>query len=367
MPRQVARRRSGNVRYHPFSRGLVRHGAYTAVRAAGRLISSYTRSRNGGQSRSSGNSRTRADTGALYGSTFTAKTTYRRRSAPRRVRRRATREFRKHVYLTSKLQSAQNSLNSNLFKLGVGANGQDFYSFDVLNTRALFELVRNQFPPGTNSAALRDYRLFLKGFKLKVTIANDFNTDGTAPAIIDMYHIEPRFDIDYDEFSRFDQGNGNTLSRYFKEGARPLQADGTGELQPNSQLDSVPDWGKIGFTPFMYQAFCRMFKVNKIKTIKLPIGETYISNFSVTNKYLNPSRFITKSQPGSVSQFVLSKMYLKGVSSSVMIRLRGTPGFQPSPGTTIARSLNLTLVWEEQSTNKVIQIKAGSVSQDISA
>lgn len=269
------------------------------------------------------------------------------------------------MYQASKLQSAQNSLNSNVFRVYVGANGQDWFSFDILNTQALEAMVDNQFNAGTQNRNIRDFRMLMKGFKLKVTIANQIDANQTSPAILDMYFLVPRFDIDWDEFSRYVGNNGNILARYFKEGASGVLP--TGELQPNFQGDSIPDFGKIGFTPFMYQAFCRMFKVVKIKTIKLPIGETYISDFSVRSKYINPSRFLTKLAPSGAQQARRSKMYLKGISSTVLCRVRGTPGFQEEPGTSISRPVNLSVVWEEQCTCKVMQTRPGSVSQDINA
>lgn len=363
------------------SRAVVRRNGYvtparTPVRSAVKMVSMAARAaapwlkHTGGRKRSVGGSEKprgmQVDTQPMFGTTFTARTTYRRKRAPKRVRRRAARSFRTFMKNTLRIQNAQNSLNSNSFD-AISEPGQNqWFSFDLCNTNALKALFANQQTSATpGNFALRDMRLGLKTFRLTVHIGNTATgTTGPQPLLMDMYTIVPRRDIDYDEFSNFNGTNGNVLSAYFKSGAQPVATTNGGELgAPIQTGDTAPSWRTLGFTPFMYPAFCRMFKVINIKSVKLPIGETYVSHFKVANKTLNPTRFLTKEAPASgPANESLSKIYLAGTSMSILCCIRGNP-----TSTSIAASTGINIRWEEQSTCKVYNIKASSVGQDISA
>lgn len=303
------------------------------------------------------------DTAPLYGATYTAKTTYRRRRAPKRVKRRARRSFKTFMKNTMRLQNPANSLNSGSFAVTSTADQQNWFSFDLCNTNALRALVANQQAAANpGNAALRDMRLALKTFRLTVTIAN--SGTNTNPVLMDLYTIVPRRDIDFDEFSDVNGLNGNVLAQYFKNGALPVATDNGGELQaPEQAGDVTPTFRVVGFTPFMYPAFCRMFKIVNIKTVKLPIGESYISHYKVSNKMLNPTRFLTKeaSLPAPAKD-PLSKIYLAGTSMSILACFRGLPTASNGSGESAMR-----VRWEEQSTTKYLALKRSSVSRDTTA
>lgn len=363
------------------SRALTRRNPYptpsrTPVRSTLKIVSAAARAaapwlkHAGGRKRSVGGSekprKMEVDTKPMFGTTFTARNTYRRRRAPRRVRKRAARSFRTFMRNTLRIQNAQNSLNSNNFTAVADLNSNQWFSFDLCNTNALKALLANQQTSATpGNFALRDMRLALKNFRLTIHIGNTFpGNNGPQPLLMDMYTIIPRRDIDFEEFRNFNGLNGNVMANYFKSGASPVATTNGGELgAPIQSGDTAPSWRSLGFTPFMYPAFCRMFKVINIKSVKLPIGETYVSHFKVGGRTINPTRFLTKEAPPLAPlNDSLSKMYLAGTSMSVLCCIRGNP-----TGTDIAASTGINLRWEEQSTCKVYNIKASSVGQDIGA
>lgn len=357
------------------SRAVARRNAYptpqrtpsrAVISLAARAGQSWLKHRRSGRAGGSEKpKKMEVDTKPLYGTTFTARTTYRRKRAPKRVRRRAARSFRTFMKNTLRIQNAQNSLNSGAFRALSTTDENQWLSFDLCNANALKALFANQQTSATpGNYILRDMRLGLKTFRLTVTLVNTANSLSPQPLMLDLYTIVPRRDVDFDEFSNFNSLNGNVLANYFKSGAEPVATVNGGELgAPIQTGDTAPTWRTLGFTPFMYPAFCRMFKVINIKTVKLPVGESYVSHFKVSNKTLNPTRFLTKEAPNPApANESLSKMYLAGTSMSVLCCFRGNP-----TETNTAASAGLTIRWEEQSTCKVYNIKSSSIAKDVTA
>lgn len=291
----------------------------------------------------------------LYGATFTSSNTYTRRAAPRAVKRRAKRSFRSHVKNAMKLQNAQNKLGANTFLIASLAEQQAWGSFDILNGNTLLDIFRGQLPNNAPSVRLRDFKLFLKSFHLRMSITNT----GSSTVLMDFYQVEPRFDIDRIDLAQpAYPTNGNTLAKWFYD---HTQANTFSDVLSDTQGGVVPDSRAVAYTPFMFQNFCKMFRVTKIRQFQIPIGNTIVDNFKVGAVNLNPTRFITAAENTNVPTYP-DKHYLKGISSAILVRFRGQSS--ASVGNLASQ---LRFSWEEQMCSKVFMTRPGSLSGNAQA
>lgn len=306
-----------------------------------------------------GSSKMQAGNNAMYGSSFTAKTSYKYR-APSRFRKRVSKKkTNAWIWQAMKLQNAQNNQGSNTFTTAAAANSQNWFSYDLLNGWTMRGLVNTQLPGGSNAAAARDFNLWIKTFRSRTVMTNT-NTSGVG-ALIDLYYVVPRRDIPVAELGTavpLTGPNGNVLAQYMLTQA--VTAPGTSDLLGDQAGDPTANATQIGFTAFMYQNFTRLFKVLKVKTIKLPAGDQYIDTNEVKFKHLNCAKIVPPIAHDPLNRGDFDNWYVRGTSMIVLGRIRGMPtSTQASGGTSIA------FTWEEQCTSKVLQTRASSSAQTL--
>lgn len=340
------------------TRNLVRAG----VGAARFGLSAYRQYRQQNQSsqrRSGGN----IESAPLYGSTFTSKVGYKSRRPNRRRLRRAKRSFRTFLKNSMVLQNPQNGQSSGQFNVVTTPAGsppiyQQWASLDVLSAAAVYQMIRGQLPGGTTRTGLRDFELNLKTFNMRYYLVNT----GSSPLMVDIYYVHPRRSILGKEVNATLSAptNGNVLAAWFKtnySNAVPANSD----LQPDPGADPLPDWSQTATTPFMYENFCRSFKIDRIRNLVLPPGGTFEARESIRMRRLNLARL---GELLSTPEFNLlnptgnndtGNFYLKGMSRSILIGFRGFPD-----NTLLAQPGQLAFRWEETSTSKVMQTRPGS-------
>lgn len=301
------------------------------------------------QQRTTGNRQKGTDDAQpLYGTTFTSKVSYRAKRPRRRRVSRAKRSFGGFLRNAMKLQNAQNALSANAFISGAANAQQSWSSVDVLNASAVFNIVLSQLPSGVPLAsAMRDFTLYLKTFTLRWYMTNT----GANPLFVDLYHVIPRRDITYgDVNSPVTPTNGNVLANLFT-GNYALDA------LPDTHGDAQPTAFSIGAGPFQSTNFTRMFKIVKVRALKMAPGETFEERDTVLNRRINLASFGAVIGGGTSSPSNI--WYKRGMSKCVLYRVRGAPGLN-SGSISTALPCQLSCSWEETSVSKVMQTKPSS-------
>lgn len=328
MPNVVARRRgSGRVvqpsvtRYFPAARA-----AYGIARAGYNAYKKY---------KSSPASKGTSESAPIFGSTFTARTTYKSKRRNRRRVRFGKSKTNKFLHQTMKLQNAQNSVQSGAFGFASINGTQDWQSIDFLNGADLNVMCLSQQPAAVTPVAARDWRLFIQSCRLNVMLRNT----GATVAFVELYWVTPRFDISSNEIPLTVPSVGNSLRTWF---VGHLPAAGTSDMNQDPAGDPIPTNQTLGMTPFQYQNFCRLFKINKVKTVKLPPGEVYQEYFNTRFRNVDAVKLNANS-------------YLRGITSSLLWRFRGF-----HDGTNQAPSTAMYCNWELLSCIKVVQTRNSS-------
>ncbi|QCX35038.1 capsid protein [Blackfly DNA Virus 9] len=346
MPRnQVTRHRRSVTRYAPYAR------------AAGKLVSKAYRAYKGSKGSTRKTPKGSDDYAPLYGSTFTSRVAYRSRRPNKKRLRFAKKSFRQHVNNAMKLQNAQNTLSQNTFTSTAATDNQQWFSLDMLNGFALSELIDGQVPTsvtGTPFTDLRDFQLMLKTFSLKYYITN---ISGVSVSL-DIYHVRPRRNVTYQEMvNPALPTNGNVLSTNFV-------ANTTAIPTHNDQLtnvvgDAIAGANVLGYTPFQYSNFCRVWKITKMRTVVLAPGATFEARDTVLNRMLNIARMGLFNTQEYASSFPTAtprvNFYIRGISRTLLFRQRGMPD-----STSASPASGLRISWEETSTSKVMQTRPGS-------
>lgn len=287
------------------------------------------------------------DATPLYGTTYTSKISYRKKRVSRKRARAGRKKTGKFLYQSMKLQNAQNAIFNNAFQGATVTNQQAWVSLDLCSTIDLYQLFRTQFGPGVGEANFRDFRMALQSFNLKYYITNTTST----PVELDIYHITPRRDMTTAEMlvSPTGPSNGNLFANWMNT-AYARDSIGTPDGEP------LPTVTSLGWTPFMYRNLCRMFSINKVRSIKMGPFETFTARDRIKSRMLNAAQIgITTPKTGNPAITDVNKLYLKGVSRIVMIKIRGFPiDSAASPPST------LDFAWETTSTSKVVLTRPGS-------
>lgn len=339
-------------------RNTARTARYAPMaRVAGKLVSrayksyaSRNKSRTQRKSGSNGD-----DLAPLYGSTFTSKIQYRSKRPNKRRARIAKKSFRSFMKNSMKLQNAQNGLSQGAFTNATVSDNQTWWSLDILNAGVVESMIRGQLPASPTFTSLRDFNLNLKSFSLRYYLTNT----GTNPMSLDIYHVQPRRNITFEELASGPgfptvPTNGNVLAGWFSyvNGSAPK------DNLPDS-IDGVPSFNTLGFSPFLYSNFCRMFRIGKIRTVVIPPGGTFEERDTVRMKQLNIARLgLYNTAAYNADHPTLTprvNFYFRGLSRSILVRQRGLPG-----PTNNAVPTNLAIAWEESMTSKVMQVKSGS-------
>lgn len=328
MTRGRSRTRRSVSKYAP----MVRAGA-SLVRAG---VKAYKKHK-------SSASKGRDDQQPLYGTTFTSKVAYRAKRPNKRRKRFAKKSFKGFIQNSMKLQNAQNNVSHNFFQITTLAGAQQWGSVDLLNASAIFNMVSGQLPAITTSSNLRDFQLALKTFSLRWYLVNT----GTSPVYVDIYHVVPRRDVSYPELgSPSVPTNGNVLAVSFNTGF------GSSDTLPDTKADPQMSSNTLGATPFLYSNFCRVFKITKMRTVKMSSGDTYEERDTVLNRMLNLAKL---GVVGNAGVGPTNQWYIRGLSKCLLFRVRGMPtAVSEAPVSAV------TIGWEEMGTSKVIQTKPGS-------
>lgn len=327
-------------------------GAHAAGRIASRSLSSMASSFRSQSKRRRSESRatnSKDDKSPLYGTTFTSKIAYKSKRTPTKRVKFGKKKAQKWLYQASKMQNSQNTVTNNTFTLSNLSSQQAWWSLDLCNAGEIFNLIATQLPLVSTVQAYRDYNLWLKDFNLKYYLTNT----GTANVELEIYHIVPRRDVNYADLTSATPmtSNGNILANYFNN-RYPL------DTLPDAQGDVVPTTFSLGITPFQYRNFCRLFKIVKIRVLKMGVGETFVERDKTGSFNLNLARLgIMPPQNNATTPAIgsLTKWYLKGISRMILFKIRGFPTAASS-----SPAGQISLAWEVTTNSKVIQTKPGT-------
>ena len=229
---------------------------------------------------SGGSKRSRSSRGATYGNlTFQndEAVVYRRKRAPRRVRRRHRKAFKNFMYNMDKLQSMKTCViyNRSLFTAtptGV-ANGQapmgvTMYGYNA-NTYAsnsdlgngdmgwIFARENGAFPTATEGSR----KLRFRSCVMELTITNELAAGGTGDiygiGIFDIYHVIAR------------KNNGIT-SDPADFWTRSLNLEAAGNMPT-----AITTSNQLGITPFDATNFGKYWLVKKKRRVRLSPGQVY--------------------------------------------------------------------------------------------
>lgn len=323
-----------------------------AARAVRSLYNGYKNRRpnKAAQSRQKGEDQT-----PLYGSTFTSKVGYRSRRPNRKRVAIAKRSFSTFLRNSMRLQNPQNGQTSGQFVGGSALNLQGWQSLDILNGAALFQMVSGQLPAGSNRSQLRDFELNLKSFNCRYYITNT----GSNSVMLDIYYVTPRRNITFKELRTAGLAtNGNVLAFQFTDNFNNVPA--TTDTNADTKGDPPGNALGLGATPFLYENFTRIYKINRIRNVVLPPGGTFENRETVRMKRINLARmgeFLSQTelngQPTGATD--VNNFYFRGLSRMMLFRCRGFPDASNQ-----ATAGSLSYAWEETSCNKVIQTRPGS-------
>lgn len=329
-------------------------GRYAVARAAANTIGrAYKSYKNYRKSRTNSRSTGQDDSKPLYGTAFTSKVAYRARRPNKRRARAARKSFKNFMKNSMKLQNPQNSLASGNFATGAALNTQQWGSLDLLNVGVLTQMVIGQLPPGFTRQQQRDFQLQLKSFSLRMYLVNT----GSTNLMLDLYYITPRRDIAYEEMNEpGSPSNGRVMSNYVLLNNSGAATD---DQMADPKGDPVPQATTLGWTPFMFTDLCRQFKVTRVRNVMLPPGQIFEERDTCLNKSVNLARLGTietaYNQSLHPSSQAYTKWYLKGISRTILYRVRGFPD-----GTNNAGPATLTVSWDESSSCKVTQTQRTS-------
>jgi len=338
--RAVARRPS--VRYAPVARA-----AYKVAKAGYSAYKSYKKRKVYQKSGS-----TQTDSSPIYGTAFTSKITYSKRRPNKKRARRGRASFKSFISNSLKLQNAQNAVRAGYFTAGNAIETQAWFSLDFLNVEALREFSIGQLPSGTTATQWRDFTLYLKSFSLKTMIQNT----GTSNVSMDIYWVIPKRDITMVEMGSPTGHNGNVLSSWF---VTNTSSAGLPTIPPDMNADpagdDIPSAVDLGFNPFMYQNFCRLFTIVKIRTVVLGAGQTFEDRSKIGSRRVNMAKL------GGVAATANSNLqplwYNKGYAKSMLVRIRGFPDADHQSSAT-----SVAVAWEETATSKVMQTRPGTTA-----
>lgn len=327
---------------------MARYAPY--VRAAGAIVRRGFRTYRNQASQSAPSKSRGVEQTPLYGTAFTSKVAYKRKRVSRKSRQFGQKKFNRFIHQSLKLQQSQNRLTTNSFSANSSLNLQSWFSLDVLNSYALRQLVLSSVG-GVNVSLLRDVRLFLRTFSLRYYVTNT----GTVPAMVDIYYVHPRRDKTFaDMRDPSVPTNGNVLAAWFT--ANTLAS---ADMNQDENTDVVPNNSQLGFSPFLYQNFCRLFCIDRIREVKLSGGETFTAREVVTSKTINGAE-LGLSDPAGIT--TNSMFYNAGYSRVVLFRVRGFPNATDSAAATTMR-----ISWEETSDHKVMETRKSTTGVPASA
>lgn len=218
-----------------------------------------------------------------------SKTTYRRRRAPRRVRRMARKSFRTFSKNLSNMLGCKRLINNSFDGSNAAGNAQSVLSLSYFTNGTMsqaFRLFGNDIPENVPPSAAAD--LFNGGTAASELIFRNFRCEtevkniSTALAWVDLYYWYPRKDCSSDVISYLQQSQGpgtgnNANNAGFFNGAGTL----TNQISLSTNL--------LGVTPFDSPAFTENFVVYRTRRIMLQGGQS----FSVDMK-LRPGNQSTK-------------------------------------------------------------------------
>jgi len=334
-------------KYAPYVRTAARLG-----KAAYNMYSKYKGSSSNGRSTARGTD----ESAPLYGTAFTSKVGYRSRRPNKKRARFAKKSFKTFMKNSMKLQNPQNSQGQGFLQYGTVVNDTQLWgSVDILNALALNNLVLTQLPssvllPPASATQLRDFRLMLKSFSLKLYFTNTNSNN----VYLDLYYILPRRNVTAADIGKTTASAGNALAAHF---TNQFTNGVTTDLLPDTHGTGLPDAAFLGSTPFQYTNFCRIYKITRVRNLVIPPGGTFVERATVLNREINLARLGTISPATSGGPAQLQAFHLQGLTRSILWKIRGMP-----TATNAAGGSSISVSWEENATSKVVQTRASSNS-----
>nr|UBJ26224.1 capsid protein [Red panda feces-associated circular DNA virus 6] len=189
-------------------------------------------------------------------------TTYNRKRAPMKVRRRARRQhnvFKKHM---QNALGCKQLVTNQFGRIENAANNQALYDFSCMDNDRFLQLYKliNPILEDPNLASSTASEIFIKGVRQEVEVKN-LTAFG---AYIDLYYYVPRKDTSsYGLGAMIDDENGNIL---------PSTSFAAGGLTPPFGAASLLN---LGVTPFQSPSFTENFLVTKVKRVQLAPSATF--------------------------------------------------------------------------------------------
>lgn len=239
------------------------------------------------------------------------KTSYKRRRAPKRVRRRAQRDARKFENNMSTLMGCKRLVDNNYNIITGAANQQTVFGLNFMDTadmQKVFGLFSVEGSPTTtydlNNLNTQSNEILIKRLRCEIELKNTSSN----LAFVDLYYWYPRKDCTFQASSaiggNFGVNSGGTFN-------------GSGTLVPNGTVAANIN----GVTPFDFPSFTENFVVYRVRRVMLQGNQSF--------------SFDLKARPGNQSTKDWYQMVLRrNISSGVMIFVQGEVTATPGTATT---------------------------------